>query len=126
MLEKKSTTVSWRPDGGNSESESEAQSESELANETGSESGSDSEAQTELELGSESGSASESETEDARTQNNDSTHANRGNGSLSIKPQLQASMRKEQETNHLARLMGQPRRPDQPAKKPIIEVLPTD
>lgn len=117
MLEdKKKRDVSLRLDGNESKSESECESEDE----------SEDESETESEFVSETDSEFKSEKEDAGTEKNATKHGKQGAGSLRTKPQPQASMRKEQETNHLARLMGQQRRPDQPTKKPIIEVLPTD
>lgn len=110
LEEKKRREISWKADGSESESESESDGDSESDGESEDAGESDLASKTESDFVSETDSEFASESD---------------SGSPTPQPQRQppASTHKEQETNHLARMMGQPR---QPAKKPIIEVLPTD
>lgn len=146
LEEKRSRDISWKLNGSDNESESESDRDSESDSESEGESDSESESDGESASGSESRSESESESDLASatgiepdSANNDLTtyedpthHISQGTCFLHTKPepqpqpqpQPQASSHKERETNHLARLMGQPRR--SAANKPTIEVLPID
>ncbi len=86
----------------------------------------ESETESEFQTQSESEGARETDSVSGNESEKDALSTNRGNNlhNKTPKPDKSPKMRKEQETNRLARLMGQ-RRPDHPAQKPVIEVLPT-
>lgn len=121
LEEKKERDISWRADESESENESESESSEESASSSESESESDGESEGEggCDLASKTESDFVSETDPEFASESDSESAK-----PTPKPQPQVSIHKEQETNHLARMMGQPR---QSAKKIFIEeILPSD